>query len=209
MGLFDSIVGGIGDLFKSPISAGSALTGGLISGGLSLAGGLLTNSANAANTQAQEAFQEDMSNTAYQRATKDMEAAGLNPILAYSQGGASTPMGGTPVVNNVLGQAANSGFDAFSSMIGAANTQASTNLTNTQQGKASLEGDVTGDFDRIYQHVKKRVSDGTYANSAKDLIYNTGDMLDFDNWQEKAANYFDNLPSSSADPSTVPPSLNQ
>lgn len=43
--------------------------------------------------KSQQRFQEKMSNTSYQRAMADMYRAGLNPILAYQQGGASTPTG--------------------------------------------------------------------------------------------------------------------
>jgi len=72
----------------------------LIAAGVSAAAGYFgTQSSNQASTDAaneQMAFQARNSNTSYQRAVKDMEAAGLNPMLAYSQGGASAPIGAMP-----------------------------------------------------------------------------------------------------------------
>nr|AVQ10276.1 capsid protein VP2-related protein [Gokushovirinae environmental samples] len=76
----------------------------LLMGGLSGIGGLVNNlfagdrqedaqAFNAQQAQINRDFEERMSSTAYQRSMADMEKAGLNPILAYQKGGASSPSG--------------------------------------------------------------------------------------------------------------------
>ena len=62
-----------------------------------------TSAFNALEAQKNRDWQEHMSNTAYQRAMADMRAAGLNPILAYQQGGASTPGGSSAAVGTLAG----------------------------------------------------------------------------------------------------------
>nr|DAV74449.1 MAG TPA: Putative minor capsid protein [Microviridae sp.] len=54
---------------------------------------------NSTEALANREWQERMSNTAYQRAVKDMREAGLNPILAFQNGGASTPGGSTATIS--------------------------------------------------------------------------------------------------------------
>lgn len=87
------------------------------------------NAANAKMVEDQIATQRDManlawsremeaSNTAYQRATADMRKAGINPMLAYMQGGASTPsaagaQGASTQMHNVFEGASASARDSL------------------------------------------------------------------------------------------------
>nr|DAF84557.1 MAG TPA: Putative minor capsid protein [Microviridae sp.] len=54
---------------------------------------------NSAEAMANREWQERMSSTAYQRAVEDMKKAGLNPILAFANGGASTPGGSAGTIS--------------------------------------------------------------------------------------------------------------
>lgn len=74
----------------------------LIGAGASLLGGILSNQATSDRLQDQMAFQERMSSTAYQRGMADMKKAGLNPILAYQKGPASSPTGAFASATDVV-----------------------------------------------------------------------------------------------------------
>jgi hypothetical protein len=79
----------------------------MIMGGASIGSGLIgassarsTNKKQIALSREQMAFQERMSNTAYQRAMEDLKQAGINPIMVSKLGGASTPTGAMATIQD-------------------------------------------------------------------------------------------------------------
>lgn len=104
----------------------------LISSAASLVGGHMRNKAAKAASARQMAFQKEMSDTSYQRGMKDMQKAGLNPILAGKVGGASTPTGSTYNPENIVTNAVNSYLQTKQNQANVKNTEAQTAKINAE-----------------------------------------------------------------------------
>lgn len=123
-----------------------AIAAPIIGGAFQYAGQSQANASNAQIARDQMYFQERMSNSSYQRAVDDMKKAGLNPALAYQQGGASTPAGASATMQNKLGGAGSSARDAVNAFTGTkqvqaavAKTNADTELTKAQTTQLQIE----------------------------------------------------------------------
>lgn len=152
----------------------------------SIIGGLLSKrgqaDANEQNVQLgreQMAFQERMSGTAYQRAVEDMKKAGINPMLAASQGGASTPVGSSPRVENVgsamVGGAVSSAGQAMQTLQGVQavkQSQAQEDALRAQTAKTESET-LSRDL-----HTARLIADTKQSEYKGDIAFFTQEAME-------------------------------
>lgn len=143
-------------------------------------------------------YNTEMANTQYQRAVGDLRAAGLNPMLAYSQGGAPSPSMPVSSGATASGPAATAGSmqrmeNSLSAGLSAA--QQAVQLANlTKQGdnidadtqvkiaqadretasagnlRATTEKIITGDIPRVREEIKNIQADTINKDAQKVLI---------------------------------------
>lgn len=104
------------------------------------------NTANAAQSAQQMAFQETMSNTAHQREVEDLRKAGLNPMLSgMGGGGASTPSGSSAQMQNAgldMSHAVSSALEAKTATQNLKNLEEQNKLIQSQTQKSEWEADL-------------------------------------------------------------------
>lgn len=166
------------------------MIGALIGGAASLLGGWMNNQSasdrqqeaaafNAAQAKENRDFQERMSNTAYQRGMADMKAAGLNPILAYQKGGASSPSGATAstsaaTTSDFVTPAVSSAVQSYRAKAEVENMIA--NNANLKQQTENLKAQ----FDQIHSSTAQNIASSIKTTQEAANLEKVGKVLEAD-----------------------------
>lgn len=120
-------------------AAAAQAAGSAASAWLSYRGQKKANESNERIARENRDFQERMSSTAMQRSTTDMKKAGLNPVLAYMKGGASTPAGATAQMKSTLSESSSSAKEAARGVAEMLNLRKQNELLEEQKYKTIQE----------------------------------------------------------------------
>lgn len=131
------------------------------------------NKANREEAKKNRGFQERMRNTQWQAAVEDMRAAGINPALAYSQGGAASPSGSVAAKQENVNEAAVGTALAVkmqTEQIGLLRAQKQAAMATAM--KTQEEGQIIG-IERYFQQSRMSMyfnSDGTPKPAMRKLL---------------------------------------
>lgn len=118
---------------------GLDILGGTLGAGLNVLGGWMANEANEDTNERNLNFQDMMSRTQYQRAVTDMQAAGINPMLAAKVGGNGMASGSSYQSQNIF-------EGAGSSAVGMARMAAEMESIEASTDKTKAEADMIRNF---------------------------------------------------------------
>lgn len=160
---------GFFDFITKPVAS---IAGSLIGGATSAKGARDANAESAASVEKQIAFQKESAQKGYQWATKDMRKAGLNPMLAYQQGGSQALSGASYTASNVAEAGVSSAkqIQALSSEMG---------LMRSQMQKTQNEAELTSlrqETQRLENIIKENLI--PRSETQETLFSGVGDLMD-------------------------------
>jgi hypothetical protein len=138
MGGMSSSFGGLGDAISGLSNGVGQVASSAISGGLGYLGTQQQIDAAQSNLAAANAFSAQQYATRYQTTVKDLEAAGLNPMLAVTNGAGSAPTSAAPAPTfNKMSAPAQAAGEMLSKALQV--KQADENITNTVANTTATE----------------------------------------------------------------------
>lgn len=182
-----SLIGGLFGNYQARKAASANKKATLYTNQMNYAIAQETNAANARMAQQQMDFQKMMSNTAYQRAVRDLRKAGLNPILAALNSGASTPPGaaatmqaarmipedsasyimqGGQVMSNALQNAGDAALKGIKTSVEALHELEKIGLTKKQTGQVeAAKNKLIAEIGLVSSQTSKNFVDAAYTSA--------------------------------------------